>query len=292
MDLQTGRSDSLTGGPGDGGFAPEISPDGRTLAFARRTPDSTVSRNGRRFGPRAALWVRDLESGAERRVMDPIEADNPEDVRFSVRALPGYAWARDGRSIVLSQGGRLRRLEVSTGRVGTIPFTAHVHRTISQMPHTPFRISDDPFEARMLRWPTGSPDGGRVVFHAVGKVWVMDLPDGAPRRLTPESFAPFELSPAWSADGRSIVFASWDERARGDLWTAASRGGTPHKITSETGEYLNPEWSPDGKRIVAARGSGATAHGRTWPENRWYDLLSLPAAGGPATTSRGRIRTR
>jgi len=282
MDLRTGRIDSLTGGPGDGGFAPQVSPDGRTLAFARRIPDGTVSRNGRRFGPRAALWVRDLESGAERRVMDPIETDNAEDVRFSVRALPGYAWARDGRSILLSQGGRLRRLEVGTGEVRTIPFTAHVHRTISQMAHTPFRISDDPFEARMLRWPTGSPDGRRLAFHAIGKVWIMDLPDGEPRRLTPESFPPFELSPAWSPDGRSIAFASWDERARGELWTVAARGGTPRKISAETGEYLNPEWSPDGRRIVAARGSGATAHGRTWPENRWYDLVSLPAAGGPA----------
>lgn len=283
MDLQTGRTDSLTGGPGDGGFAPDISPDGRTLAFARRIPDSTLSRNGRRFGPRTALWVRDLESGAERRVMDPIDADNAEGVRFSVRALPRYAWAGDGSSIVLSQGGRLRRLDVGTGKVATIPFTARVHRTISQMAHTPFRIADDPFEARMLRWPTSSPDGRRVAFHAVGKVWIVDLPDGAPRRLTPESFTPFELSPAWSRDGRSIVFASWDEKARGELWTVPSRGGTPRRITTETGEYLNPEWSPDGRRIVAARGSGATAHGRTWPENRWYDLVSLPAAGGPAT---------
>ncbi len=283
MELRTGRTDDLTGGPGDGGFAPRISPDGRTLAFARRIPDGTVSHDGRRFGPRAALWLRDLDSGAERRVMDPIETDNAEDVRFSVRALPGYAWARDGRSIVLSQGGRLRRLEVSTGKVDTIPFTARVHRTISQMARTPFRISDDPFEARMLRWPTASPDGRRLAFHAVGKVWVMDLPDGEPRRLTPQGFAPFELSPAWSPDGRTIVFASWDEKSRGELWTVPARGGAPRRITIETGEYLNPEWSPDGRRIVAARGTGVTARARTWPENPWYDLVSLPAAGGPAT---------
>lgn len=282
MEVRGGRIEDLTGGIGDGAFAPEVSPDGRRLALARRIPDATISRKGRRLGPRAALWVRDLASGAERMVMDPIEADNAEGIRFSVHVLPRFAWARDGRTIVLSQGGRLRRLEVETGKVETIPFTARVRRTISQVAHAPFRITDGPFEARFLRWPTASPDGRRLAFHAVGRIWVQDLPEGEPRRLTPGSFGPFEFSPAWSPDGRKIAFTSWDEKERGHVWTLSAKGGEPRKVTEDSGEYLNPVWSADGARIVVSRGAGATARGRGWPDNPWYDLLSLPAAGGAA----------
>ncbi len=284
LELRTGRVESLAGGRGEAAFAPEVAPDGRRLAFARRIPDGTLSRNGRRFGPRASLWVRDLDSGAERMVMDPVDADNSEGVRFSVRALPGYAWARDGRSIVISQGGKLRRLWVDSGKVETIPFKARVHRTISQAASSSLRITDGPFEARMLRWPASSPDGKRLAFHAVGRIWIMDLPDGSPRRLTAEKFAPSELSPSWSPDGRSIAFASWDEMERGHVWSVPARGGPPRRITADPGEYLNPAWSGDGRQILVARGTGSTARGWTWPENPAYDLVLLPAAGGPGRT--------
>ena len=42
-------------------------------------------------------------------------------------------------------------------------------------------------------------------------------------------------------------------------------------------------WSPDGTAIVATRGAGATAHGRTVASNLFYSFVRVPAAGGPAT---------
>ena len=53
------------------------------------------------------------------------------------RDLPGYAWARDGGSIVIAAGGRIRRVDVASGDVSTIPFTARVQRTISEMAGRP-----------------------------------------------------------------------------------------------------------------------------------------------------------
>ena len=38
-----------------GAFAPEISPDGRWLTFARRIPNGTISYKGHKYGPRTAL---------------------------------------------------------------------------------------------------------------------------------------------------------------------------------------------------------------------------------------------
>jgi Tol biopolymer transport system component len=45
-----------------GGYAGEVSPDGRWLAFARRIADGTITFKGHEFGPRTALW-RPASSG-------------------------------------------------------------------------------------------------------------------------------------------------------------------------------------------------------------------------------------
>lgn len=291
LDRRTGRVREITTGEGEqqirsssgGAIAPEVSPDGRWLAFARRIPDGTISFKGHRFGPRTALWLRDLSTGAERILMDPITEDNAEGIK-TLRVLPGYRWAPDGRSIFISQGGKLRRLDVSTGKVTTIPFTARVHRTISEMAYAPTRISDEPFESHFLRWGASTPDGKTLVFQAVGHVWRTSLPDGTPERVTPASFTAFEYAPALSPDGRWVAFTSWDDSAGGArLWKAPVAGGEPQALTEDVGEYVNPVWSPDGSSIVVARGTGATAHGRGLVETPAYDLVRVPASGGAET---------
>lgn len=282
FDISSGRSMQQTRGSSGGPIAPEISPDSRWLAFSRRIPDGTISFKGHKFGPRNALWLRDLHSGSERLLMDPIETDLAEQFPTMPRALPGYSWARDSKSIVISQGGRIRRVWLNSGKVDTVPFTARVHRVISEMAYAPIRISDEPFQARFLRWPVAAPNGHRLVFQAIGKLWVMDLPNGAPRRLTPDSFTPSEFSPAWSPDGLWIAFTSWDDERRGQLWKISAGGGTPEKLTPEAGEYFNPAWTADGQAVIVTRGAGETGHGRSLGANPWYEFVRVPASGGAA----------
>jgi Tol biopolymer transport system component len=292
MNLRTRKIEDVTGGQAEqqdratsgGAVAPTISPDGRYLAFGRRIPDGTESYKGHTFGPRTALWLRDLETGEERLLMDPIELDLAEEISRQMTILPGMVWTGDGRSILLFQGGKFRKLEVKSGKVETIPFTAHVHRTISEMAWSPLPIEDGPFQPKMMRWQTASPDGHRLVFQAVGKLWIMDLPGGTPKRLTPDSFTPSEFSPSWSPDSSRIVFATWDDGEHGQLWTIPSSGGNPAQFTRDPGEYLNPFWSADGKKLVYSRGSGATLRGRSWARNEWYDVVIQPSEGGPAKT--------
>ncbi|MGH7710455.1 MAG: amidohydrolase family protein, partial [Gemmatimonadaceae bacterium] len=211
VDITAGEAGGAAAGriSSGGAAAPEISPDGRWLAFARPIPDGTISYKGHKFGPRTALWLRNVASGAERVLMDPIET-MIESGSKALGVLPQYKWSADGRSIVLSQGGRLRRVDVATGAVTTIPFTARVRRTISEMAYRPFRIKDDSLDVKFVRWATASPDGKRLAFQAVGRVWVMDLPNGTPRRVTPAAAEALEYAPAWSRDGRSLVFTTWD----------------------------------------------------------------------------------
>jgi len=278
--LVSGRDQAQYRGSSGSGYAPEISPDGRWLAFARRIPGGTISWKGNRFGPRTALFLRDLRSGAERMVMDPIEMDMAEGIKV-MRVLPGYAWSADGRHIVLSQGGRIRRLEVESGRVETIPFNARVLRTVSEQARGRYRISDGPVEVRFPRWASAPPEGeGRdgegLVFQAVGRLWIQGPGGAAPTRLTPETFEPLEYTPAWSPDGRWIAFTSWDDEEGGHLWRIPREGGDPERLTGEPGEYVNPVWGPDGASLLVSRGSGATARGRSMANNPWYELVRVP----------------
>lgn len=311
MDLRTGRVLEITSGIGPvrdggggrrssgGGIAPAVSPDGRFLAFGRRIADGTQVLKGHEYGPRTALWIRDLDTGAERIVMDPITPDIQE--RNNAGALPRHAWHPDGRSIVLTEGGKLRRLWVESGRVETIPFTATVEEVITEQVYHPFRISDGPFRVRMIRWHTASPDGRHLAFVALDRIWMMELPDGRPRHLTgagilatgPRSDgAPDraggdvtpaqEYSPAWSPDGRWIAFTSWSDEEGGALWKVRASGGRPERLTSVPGMYLNPAWSSEGERIAVVRGSGEMLRGRLPSDEPWYLIESVPATGGEA----------
>lgn len=284
LELSTGRAEDVPVAALPGGaLAPEISPDGRRIAFARRVPGGTTTWRGHTFAARTVLRVRDLETGEERVVMDPIELDlTTEFDNRRLREVPGYAWSADGSSILTTQGGQIRRVSLRDGKVQTVPFTARVRRTISEQAAAPRPISDGPVRVRMLRWPVASPDGSRLAFQALNKVWVTGR-DGSPRRLTPEGFRDPELTPSWSPDGHWIAFTTWDDPGRGHVWKVSADGGEPVRLTRAAGEYLHPVWSPDGRELLIVRGPGVYAPGFTWADNPWYEVSLLPAAGGEPT---------
>ena len=292
FDRETGMVIDITAGNAEGpaasratsggGFAPEISPDGRFLAYARQIPDGLVEWRGHRFGPRTALWIRDLESGAEEILVDPA-AVAVESGSKSLRTMPGYSWSADGSAVVFWEGGQIRRVDVASGQVTDIPFDARVQRTISEMAYGSIRIPDGPFRARFLRWHTRSPDSGRIAFQAVGRIWVADADGTGARRLTPEDFIPQEFGPAWSPDGRWIAFTTWHDVEGGHVWRVPAEGGPPERLTDAAGEYVHPSWNVDGTELVLARGAGATARGRTVTHNPWWDVVRLPVTGSAAT---------
>ncbi|MFP5355901.1 MAG: hypothetical protein ACLGIK_12255, partial [Gemmatimonadota bacterium] len=286
MDLRTGEISAVSYGEqqqqvqaSSGGMgAPEVSPDGKWLAFVRRIPDGTITWKGHTFGPRSALWLRNLETGHEQLLADPVEQDIFEGIKV-LRPFPGYAWSADARAVFFTQGGKLRRVDVASRNVTTIPFSARVRRTISQLANTQAREGDGALPVRFTRWQGASPDGRRLAFQAVGRVWLMDLPNGAPRRLTSASFAPLEYAPAWSPDGQWIAFTSWEDSVSAHLWKVRAEGGAPERLTSVAGEYINPSWSRDGREIVLARGAGESRHGRGVVWNQFWDIVRVNASG-------------
>jgi Tol biopolymer transport system component len=274
--------------PGDApaSLTPAISPDGRYMAFAQELPGQTFTYREHEFGPRTALFVRDLVTGAERKVMDPVEKELTKvNVQYAYREFPGYAWTPDGGSIVIMQGGKIRSLDVQSGDVTTIPFRARVHRVVSEQARGTIDIDDESLEVKFLQWPTSSPDGRRVVFGAVGKLWIVDLPAGTPRPLTDDMAPAFQLTPAWSPAGDRIAFTTWDDQARGHVWTVSADGGVPTRLSTEAGEYIHPAWSPDGRYLVVTKGPGPTAEQwNGWDRLEGWSAVRFTPSGGPALT--------
>jgi len=241
---------------------------------------------------RAALVGRDLDLGAALDLWARVRQGGPAaalvvegdsgtgKTRFQLRSLPGYGWARDGKSVVLSQGGKLRRLWIESGKVETIPFRARVHRVISEQARGQIRLRDDAVPIRSIRWPASSPDGKRLVFEAVGRLWITDLPRGTPRPLTESPPDRFELTPAWSPDGRWVVYVTWNDDEGGQVWKVEPGGSAPARVTRDSATYLYPSWEPDGKSIVVNRCPWAPARTLGCGDALGYELVRVPAGGG------------
>jgi Tol biopolymer transport system component len=100
--------------------------------------------------------------------------------------------------------------------------------------------------------PSFSPDGSLIAYrdsrHGINRddeVWVIDRDGRHAHNLTRDHGN--DWSPAGSPDGSTIAFASTRSGSL-ELWTMASDGSNPKRLSSSPAEY--PSWSPDGSRIV------------------------------------------
>ena len=264
---------------------PKVSPDGKWLAFTREMPDQTFEWRGHKMRPSTALWLRNLETGEEKQILDRATKDLTKiNTQYAYRPFPGYGWMPDSRAIVLVVGGKIQKLDVATGTLTPIPFTARVQRTVAEPVRGTVVVDDDSLRARFIQWPAGSPDGKRLLFTAVGRVWVMDLPDGSPKPLAPGMLPAFQLAASWSPDGQSVAFTTWDDGGgRGHLWVVPAAGGAPRRVSTAPGEYLGPVWSPDGRSIAVTRGPGpGKQNWNPWDEAVGWQVVRFPAAGGAA----------
>ncbi|MBU8898427.1 amidohydrolase family protein [Corallococcus sp. M34] len=265
LDLETKEIEPFVTGPG-GSIRPTPSPDGKQLAFVRRVRGQSV------------LYVTDVASGAERPLYDRLDRDMQE--TWAIHGVyPAMAWTPDARALVFWAGGGLHRIDVASKQVTDIPFHVKGTRTLFSSLRFPQKVAPERFSVKMLRWVQVSPDGKKVVYQALGKLYVKDLPSGTPRRLTKQE-EHLEFYPSFSRDGRSIVYTTWDDEQLGAVRVASAAGGEGRVVTTHPGYYVEPAFSPDGKAIVfRATGDGYLMPGQ-W--SRETGLFVLPTTGGPA----------
>lgn len=238
----------------EGAFRPMPSPNGRWLAYATR------------YDNREALKLRDLETGEESWLVMDVQRDDAQGGGTRDRDVyPGGSWTADSRSIITSYGGKIMRVEVPSGEATEIPFTARVQQELGPLALFQYPINDSTLRVSQIRGARPSPDGERLTFTALDRLWVADLPEAAgtqtdgfpvirnPRRLT--AATDVEHAPAWSPDGRYIAYITWNDSTGGDIWRVDSGGGTPERLTPTSAFYDKLAYSTDGSRLFAVRGS-------------------------------------
>lgn len=269
--LETGEVTTAVSGVG-GSVRPTPSPDGKKIAFVRRER------------AKSKLYVKDLTSGEEKKVYDALDQDVQE--TWAVTGVyPNMAWTPDGASVVFWAGGKIRRVNVADGANSVIPFKVDDTRVVIDAIHPKVEIAPDRFQTKMPRWASVSPDGKSVVFETLGKLWIKPTAGGAARRLVTSDEAEFELFPAWSRDGKTVVFVGWTDQGLGHIRTVSASGGAAKDVMSQPGHFAVPQFSPDGKTIVfeLRRSGGLTS-------TRWSQdpgVYRVAASGGaPVRISR------
>jgi dipeptidyl aminopeptidase/acylaminoacyl peptidase len=247
------------------GAAPQLSPDGRTLAYL-------LSRTDWKLGRLIfQIWRQDVGGGA------------PVQLTFSEGGVQGGAirWSPDGKTLLFLRDGQIALLPTDGGEPRVL--TKHATSPSS---------------------PSWSPDGGTVYFLATDprsadererdrvrddvflqdetfktrRLWKVVVSTGAETQVTVgDSYvAEYKLS----ADGKRIGMVRWPspsegEAARGEVWVMDATGEHPRALTSNTVQEYLVDLSPDNSQILFL----ADANERFEP---YYQttLFVVPAAGG------------
>jgi eukaryotic-like serine/threonine-protein kinase len=186
------------------------SPDGLYIAFLRQTAEN--------YG----LYLMPSIGGKER-LLTNISLVPP--TRFAVAQV---SWSPNGEWLAVSDKGS------------------------PQEPYRIFMVERDSGERRRLTSPptesTGdlspavSPDGKMVAYKhfesgGVSEIYLVPVAGGEPRRLTSSDVV--KLSPAWTPDGRDILFLS--------------ESGTPERVGAVGQTVLSFDISPQGNRLAWAQ---------------------------------------
>lgn len=262
-DMQTGAVDEMASGWGSA-MTPQISPDGKRLAFVRRVLDKTV------------LFNEEVATSAQRAVYDDLDRDLQASYEAQANYYPHFGWFPDNRHVAIWGKGRLYNVDMDTGAVAEIPFRVQATHRVTE----PLRIQHDMAPAkvtvRAIRNLAPAPDEKTLVFSGVGYLWRKTLPSGPPERLS--SGTDFGFDPSYARDGRQIVYVDWNDERGSSLKIANASGSGARTVVSSPGVIRQPHLSADGKRITYRIGDSDTSMGgggRAKPGIYWVE-----ASGG------------
>ena len=242
---------------------PQISPDGRTIAYVRQSADIMTDRN------RSTIWLVDVASGRQQ----PLIAGSG--AHFSPR------WSPDGT--------RLAYLSTAEGGASQLYvrwMSNGESARITGLPNSPNSLEWSP-DGRSIAYAMIVPDDGpklgsappkpegatwappleivdKVNYRADGAgyikpgfthLFLVDSTGGAPRQLT---YGAYHDNPqiSFTPDGRSLLFSAnksedWErDPLEAEIYMLDLASGATRALTSRNGPDTAPIVSPDGRRIA------------------------------------------
>ena len=251
---------------------PQLSPDGTQVVYVSRWIDAEKNRYF------SNLWLVPASGGQPR--------------RFSVGDFSDTSprWSPDGRRIAFvsdrsdsSQiwlipvdGGEAEQLtELEEGSIGSpawSPDGTKIAFTFRAKPHADRKAEREARETenrsyppRIIRRAGYREDGSGYNGGERWRLRTVSAETGVVNQLASEDYD--DHSPAWSPDGKTIVFVSNRSEDADltpgyqDMWLIPSDGGTARRLTTQSGHIQSPVWSPDGAEIAYI------GHGR--PDEIW-----------------------
>lgn len=241
-----------------------VSPDGSWLTYIKC---KNLDAGHEFYTPADSLMAIELRTGKEKLLAHL-------NIKFATNFLDKqhYSFSKDSKYLFIGYGGKIHRIELETANNYIIPFTANVKVDMGALDYHTFPVSLESFDVKYVRSARKRPDGKQMVFSALNRIYIQDLPKGKPRVLVNQSFGQFH--PSYSPDGIWISYVSWSDAEGGQVWRVLSDGGAPEQLTKIPGLYQYPSWSPDGK-IIAVFKSQNKLKGRLNGNDGQIETISI-----------------
>ncbi len=241
---------------------PQISPDGKSVAYVRVTADPMADRF------RRSIWMVD-ETGASHW---PIAQGKG--------SYSSPVWSPDGRTLAYSAS------EEGASEIRLFDIASRRSATLSRLPSGAASLSWSP-DGKMLAFesfvkesglqpavlppkPEGATwaesvkiydtinyraDGSGLVDSGYTQIFVLPIDGGTPRQLTFQA-RNHDGRLSWAPDGKSLLFsanaeADWERNPQNtDLYSLDVTGGAIKRLTTRKGPDDSPAMSPNGKQIA------------------------------------------
>lgn len=267
-DRENGETSTITSRYGSA-FTPVVSPDGKWLVYGSRYEDQT------------GLVIRNRDTGSERWLAYPVQRDDQESIA-TMGVYPGMSFTPDSEELVAYYGGKIWRIPVKGGKAKEIPFQVNAELDLGPRLDFDYPVSDKKEKlATQIRDAVPSPDGSKLAFTVMNKLYVMNLSGGMPRQIADEDVT--QAQPTWSPDGKWIAYATWDQEEGGHLYKIRPGGTDRQKLTEESAIYGDPAWSYNSDRIVFLKGSAQSYRDGIGPSaffGSLEDIAWVPSDGG------------
>ena len=242
---------------------PQISPDGRTIAYVRRSNDVMTDKT------RSTIWLVDVDSGQQR----PLLAGPGS--YFSPRWSPdggrlAYIAAGDSgvqlfvRWMANNESARITGLP---DRPDSIAWSRDGRRIAYSMfvPDEGPKLGSAPAKPEGAKWAdpltiidavTYRADGQGYLKPGYNQIFWVPADGGAPTQLTFGATHAGGGPVSWTPDGRAILFSAnlskdWDRQPlNSEVYRVSIDGGAPVALTSRDGPDSSPVVSPDGRSIA------------------------------------------